>query len=293
MKQIKDKLGTYSKQISKYPLLSKEEEIKLTKEYKKGNYKAREKLITSNLRLVISIANRYKDRGLLIDDLIEEGNLGLMKAVERFDETKGFKFSTYAVWWIHQTISRALQEKIRDIKIPVYLQEIINSTIRNTKKLQEKNKKIPTLDEISKSSGISIHNIKRGLEAYRVCTTVSLSDPIFNDINYKKIFPFESTIYIKNSCNYLDKKKLLNKISIKLDEFVNRKEDNISKRDKDIYIMRIGMGVNEINDLETLQIVADKYNLSRERIRQIVYSVNNKIKEDKELKKIYKDIKLN
>ena len=157
---IDDPVRMYLKEIGKVPLLTAEEEIEIAKRLETGDEEAKKKLSEANLRLVVSIAKRYVGRGMLFLDLIQEGNLGLIKAVEKFDYRKGFKFSTYATWWIRQAITRAIADQARTIRIPVHMVETINKLIRVSRQLLQQYGREPTPEEIAKEMGISESKVR-------------------------------------------------------------------------------------------------------------------------------------
>ena len=173
---IDDSVKMYLKDIGRVPLLNAEEELQLAKEMAEGNTEAKEKLINANLRLVVSIAKRYVGRGMSFLDLIQEGNLGLMKAVDKFDYTKGFKFSTYATWWIRQAITRSIADQARTIRIPVHMVETINKLIKISRALLQKYGREPTQAEIAEAMGISEARV---VEIQKIAQDpVSLETPI-------------------------------------------------------------------------------------------------------------------
>ena len=158
---VDDPVKMYLKDIGKVPLLTQEQEIELAKRMAEGDEDAKRQLSESNLRLVVSIAKRYVGRGMLFLDLIQEGNFGLMKAVEKFDYTKGFKFSTYSTWWIRQSITRAIADQARTIRIPVHMYETINKQKKVTRDLFQELGREPTVDEISKKMGIPVEKVQQ------------------------------------------------------------------------------------------------------------------------------------
>ena len=173
---VDDPVKMYLKEIGKIPLLSAEEEVKLAKEMETGSKKAKKKLAEANLRLVVSIAKRYVGRGMSFLDLIQEGNLGLMKAVDKFDYTRGFKFSTYATWWIRQAITRAIADQARTIRIPVHMVETINRLVRIERQLLQDLGRDPTNEEIAKEMGIEVEKVR---EVRKIAQEpVSLETPI-------------------------------------------------------------------------------------------------------------------
>ncbi|MER1993106.1 MAG: sigma-70 family RNA polymerase sigma factor, partial [Eubacteriales bacterium] len=173
---IDDPVRMYLKEIGKVPLLTAEEEIEIAKQLEAGDENAKQKLAEANLRLVVSIAKRYVGRGMLFLDLIQEGNLGLIKAVEKFDYRKGFKFSTYATWWIRQAITRAIADQARTIRIPVHMVETINKLIRVSRQLLQEYGREPTPEEIAKEMGISEAKVREIIKIAQ--EPVSLETPI-------------------------------------------------------------------------------------------------------------------
>ena len=173
---VDDPVRMYLKEIGKVPLLTAEEEIELAKRMEKGDEEAKKRLCEANLRLVVSIAKRYVGRGMLFLDLIQEGNLVLIKAVDKFDYTKGYKFSTYATWWIRQAITRSIADQARTIRIPVHMVETINKLIRVSRQLLQTYGREPTPDEIAKEMGISVEKVR---EIQKIAQEpVSLETPI-------------------------------------------------------------------------------------------------------------------
>ena len=173
---IEDPVRMYLKEIGKVPLLSAEEEIELAKKMEEGDEEAKKKLAEANLRLVVSIAKRYVGRGMLFLDLIQEGNLGLIKAVEKFDYRKGYKFSTYATWWIRQAITRAIADQARTIRIPVHMVETINKLIRVSRQLLQELGREPTPEEIAKEMNMPVDRVREILKISQ--EPVSLETPI-------------------------------------------------------------------------------------------------------------------
>ena len=173
---VDDPVRMYLKEIGKVPLLSADEEIELAKRMEKGDEEAKKRLCEANLRLVVSIAKRYVGRGMLFLDLIQEGNLGLIKAVDKFDYTKGYKFSTYATWWIRQAITRSIADQARTIRIPVHMVETINKLIRVSRQLLQTYGREPSPEEIAKEMGISVEKVR---EIQKIAQEpVSLETPI-------------------------------------------------------------------------------------------------------------------
>lgn len=173
---VDDPVRMYLKEIGKVPLLTADEEVELAKRMEAGDEYAKQKLCEANLRLVVSIAKKYVGRGMLFLDLIQEGNLGLIKAVDKFDYTKGYKFSTYATWWIRQAITRSIADQARTIRIPVHMVETINKLIRVSRQLLQENGREPTPDEIAEEMGITVEKVREILKIAQ--EPVSLETPI-------------------------------------------------------------------------------------------------------------------
>jgi len=264
-----DPVNSYLVEISKIPLLTKEEEYELAKKMREGTpeekAKARKKLIESNLRLVVSIAKKYIGQGLLFLDLIQEGNLGLIKAAEKFDYKKGWRFSTYATWWIRQAITRALADQSRTIRVPVHMVENINKLKKTTRQLMQKLGREPTDEEIAKEMGISVKKVEDFKRVAQV--PISLETPVGDDedtrladfVEDKSILsPEEETI--KNCSN----EELLELLKF------------LPERERDIIKLRFGLG-GEVP--HTLEEVGAKFNVTRERIRQIESKAIRRLKQ--------------
>ena len=249
-------LKTYLKEIKNIPLLTAAEEIALNKRVKKGDEQARKQMIRSNLRLVINIAKRYIHLGIPLLDLIEEGNLGLMKAVDKFNHKKGFRFSTYAAWWIKQGITRSISEQGRLIRVPVYMNELITKWKKKKEQLAQKLKRIPTDEEIAKKLMIPKDKIGQ-INFWMSTTTSSLEAPITEDsekqisdlIEDQNAQPPDAEIE-----NLFDKERL------------NSLLDIMTDRERQILDLRFGLVDAKPH---TLAEVAKKIGVSRERIRQI------------------------
>ncbi|MFH1823807.1 MAG: sigma-70 family RNA polymerase sigma factor [Candidatus Firestonebacteria bacterium] len=262
---MKDILRIYLKEIGNFPLLSREEEIKLFRLYKKGNKLVKRLLIKSNLRLVVNIAKRYIKFGVPLLDLIEEGNMGLIKAIERFKFQKGFRFSTYATWWIKQYIIRALSEQGRSIHLPVHIIEMLNKYIKVTTQLIQKLGREPTVKEVSKKLRLSIDKTKKIIEISEMPISLTLFTPddedkrTLEDLIEDKTFisPFESHISVIQ----------LERIE-KLLEVLNKREGMILR-------LRFGLK-NSIP--HTLAETGKIFKISRERIRQIEVKALRKLR---------------
>ncbi len=249
-----DAVKMYLKEIGKIPLLTKEEEQEISKSMSEGSLAAKDKLTVSNLRLVVSIAKKYTGRGILFLDLIQEGNLGLIRAVEKFDYTKGYKFSTYATWWIRQAIARAIADQARTIRIPVHMVETINKLRRISRKLMQKLQRKPTEAELSKASGISYDKIREIIKTSQ--TPLSLDTPIGDE--FGNLVDFIEDISQKEPEEKVIKNSLKDTLNSVLSELTEREE----------MIIRLRFGIED-GSPKTLEEVGRHYNVTRERIRQI------------------------
>ncbi|MCD8222709.1 MAG: RNA polymerase sigma factor RpoD [Clostridiales bacterium] len=252
---IDDPVRMYLKEIGKIPLLSFEEEIELAKRMEEGDTDAKERLAEANLRLVVSIAKRYSGRGMQLLDLIQEGNLGLIKAVEKFDYRKGYKFSTYATWWIRQAITRAIADQSRTIRIPVHMVETINRMIRTSRQLVQDLGREPTTEEIAEKMGISAERVE---ELRQISLEpVSLESPVGDeeDSHLGDFIQDENMAAPADEAAY----SLLRE---QLEEVL----DGLSEREKLVLKLRFGL---EDGRPHTLEEVGKQFHVTRERIRQI------------------------
>ncbi|MFH1691050.1 MAG: sigma-70 family RNA polymerase sigma factor [Candidatus Omnitrophota bacterium] len=259
-----ENIKSYIREVRKIPLLTAKEEISLGKKIQKGDLEARDTMIRSNLRLVINIAKKYMYLGIPLMDLIEEGNVGLMKAVEKFDPNKGFRFSTYAAWWIKQSVTRSIFEQSRTIRIPVYVNELLAKYKKTTEKLMGKLKRLPSDQEIAKSMRVSLDKIVK----LRGCVSKpsSLDAPINEEGGNEIIDLIEdksSASPEKELNSFFDKERLDNLL-----EFVNEREHEV---------LNMRFGLNDGNSC-TLAEVSKKLGVSRERIRQIEENALKKLK---------------
>lgn len=258
-------LKIYLKEIRTIPLLKPKEEITLNKKIRRGDEQARAKMIRSNLRLVISIAKRYMHLGVPFLDLVEEGNLGLMKAVDRFNHKKGFRFSTYAAWWIKQSITRYISEHGKIIRIPVYMNELIAKWKKTKERLTQKIKAVPSDKQIAKKMKISNEKMEQ-VTFWLSTRTSSLDAPIGEEEDSQIIDLIED----ENSASPdAEIKKLMDK------ERVNNLLEIMTGREKEILDMRFGL---KDGKSRTLAEVADKLGVSRERIRQIEEAALKKLR---------------
>lgn len=252
---VNSSVKMYLKEIGEYPLLSKEEEYKLAEKAAKGSLKARENLINSNLRLVVYIAKRYEGRGLSFLDMIQEGNLGLIKAVEKFDYTKGYKFSTYATYWIRQAISKAIMEQSRNIRIPVNVIERISAIRKIEKEYQQKFEREPSQKEIAAALNLDIKKIKEAYEWMNDTTSLDITIGDDEDVTIGSFVEDES---VKESFDAINNENQYNELYEIL--------DTLTDKEKTVIFRRFGIGSKKA---ETLEEIGKSMSLSRERIRQI------------------------
>lgn len=255
----------YLNEISRYPVLAREEEIELARLIERKDPAAKEFMIKCNLRLVVSIAKRYINRGMTLVDLVEEGNIGLLKAVEKFDYTKGFKFSTYATWWIRQAIERAIINQCRMVRIPVHMSENISKVLKVQTDLQQKLKREPTLLEISTAAKMPLSTLKKVFDAMKQDT--SLDMPIGDDES--------STLheFITDDEKYLDPYTKIENESKR--EIILKWLSFLSDSERAIIVRRYGL---DGNDPETLEAIGADMGITRERVRQIEKRVLSKIR---------------
>ncbi len=262
-----DSVRIYLQQIGKIPLLSAQEELEVAKKiYETQSEIARKVLINANLRLVVSIAKKYIGRGLSFLDLIQEGNMGLIKATEKFDYTKGYKFSTYATWWIQQSITRAIADKARIIRLPIHLIESINKIKKATMDLTTELGRIPNKQEIADKMGITVAKLTSIIKSTQ--STISIDTPTGQKEDSNKIIDYivdESTITPDS---------LVSQESM-LDDIKNMLEQ-LSQKERDVLILRFGL--NNDGNKKTLDEIGSIYGVSRERIRQIENRAISKLK---------------
>ena len=255
--RVNDSVKMYLKEIGKYDLLKPEDEPILAKRILEGDQEAKNTLINANLRLVVNIAKHYVGRGMLFLDLIQEGNLGLMKAVDKFDYTKGFKFSTYATWWIRQAITRAIADQARTIRIPVHMVETINKMTRVQRQLVQDLGRDPTAEEISEAMGGEL-TPKRIREIQRIAMEpVSLETPIGEEED-SHLGDFIEDKDNESPVDYTTKQLLKEELNSILKELTDREEK----------VLRLRYGLDD-NHPRTLEEVGKVFNVTRERIRQI------------------------
>lgn len=269
---IDDPVRMYLKEIGRVPLLSAEEEIQLAKRMEAGDEEAKRRLAEANLRLVVSIAKRYVGRGMLFLDLIQEGNLGLIKAVEKFDYTKGYKFSTYATWWIRQAITRAIADQARTIRIPVHMVETINKLIRVSRQLLQELGREPAPEEIAKVMDIPVERVREIMKIAQ--EPVSLETPIGEeeDSHLGDFIPDEDAPAPAEAASFILLKEQLEEV---LETLTPREEK----------VLRLRFGLDD-GRTRTLEEVGQEFGVTRERIRQIEAKALRKLRHPSRSKKL-------
>lgn len=267
-----DPVRTYLKEIGSIPLLTAEEEVELAKQMAEGSERAKQKMAEANLRLVVSIAKRYVGRGMLFLDLIQEGNLGLIKAVEKFDYTKGYKFSTYATWWIRQAITRAIADQARTIRIPVHMVETINKVIRVSRQLLQELGHDPSAEEIADEMGMPVEKVRGILKIAQ--EPVSLETPIGEeeDSHLGDFIPDENAEEPAEAASFSMLKEQISDVL-----------DTITPREKKVIELRFGMIDGKSR---TLEEVGKEFGVTRERIRQIEAKAIRKLRHPSRSKKL-------
>ena len=269
---LDDPVKMYLKDIGQVPLLTTDEELELAQKMSEGQEAAKKRLSEANLRLVVSIAKRYVGRGRLFLDLIQEGNLGLMKAVEKFDYQKGFKFSTYATWWIRQSITRAIADQARTIRIPVHMVETINRLVREQRILLQELGREPTLEELAERMGVSIERVS---EIQKIAQDpVSLETPIGEeeDSHLGDFIEDDKTPTASDSV-----------ASTMLKEQIARVLDTLTPREEKVLRLRYGI---DDGRPRTLEEVGKEFNVTRERIRQIEAKALRKLRHPSRSKRL-------
>ena len=269
---VDDPVRMYLKEIGKVPLLTAEEEIELAKRMEKGDEEAKKRLCEANLRLVVSIAKRYVGRGMLFLDLIQEGNLGLIKAVDKFDYRKGYKFSTYATWWIRQAITRSIADQARTIRIPVHMVETINKLIRVSRQLLQEYGREPSPEEIAAEMEISEEKVREILKIAQ--EPVSLETPIGEeeDSHLGDFIPDEDVPAPAEAAAFSMLKEQLVEVL-----------DTLTEREQKVLKLRFGL---EDGRARTLEEVGKTFDVTRERIRQIEAKALRKLRHPSRSKKL-------
>ena len=269
---VDDHVRMYLKEIGKVPLLTAEEEHELARKMAEGDEEAKQKLIETNLRLVVSIAKKYVGRGLLFLDLIQEGNLGLIKAVEKFDYSKGYKFSTYSTWWIRQSITRAIADQARTIRVPVHMVETINKLIRVSRQLLQEYGREATPEEIAKEMNMSIDKVREIMKIAQ--EPVSLEMPIGEEEDTKlgEFIPDEDAPAPSEAASFMLLKEQLVDV---LDTLTPREER----------VLRLRFGLDDGRS-RTLEEVGKVFNVTRERIRQIEAKALRKLRHPSRSRKL-------
>ncbi len=267
-----DPVRMYLKEIGKVPLLTADEEIELATRMSEGDEEAKRRMAEANLRLVVSIAKRYVGRGMLFLDLIQEGNLGLIKAVEKFDYTKGYKFSTYATWWIRQAITRAIADQARTIRIPVHMVETINKVIRVSRQLLQELGHDPSAEEIAKEMGMPVEKVRDILKIAQ--EPVSLETPIGEeeDSHLGDFIPDEDASEPSEAASFSLLKEQLMEVL-----------DTLTPREKKVLELRFGIVDGRTR---TLEEVGKEFNVTRERIRQIEAKALRKLRHPSRSRKL-------
>ncbi|MGI5949744.1 RNA polymerase sigma factor RpoD [Peptoniphilus sp.] len=269
---VDDPVRMYLKEIGKIPLLTAEEEVEIAKRMEAGDEFAKKELAEANLRLVVSIAKRYVGRGMSFLDLIQEGNLGLMKAVDKFDYTKGFKFSTYATWWIRQAITRAIADQARTIRIPVHMVETINKLVRVQRQLVQELGRDPLPEEIAKEMNLDVERVR---EIQKIAQEpVSLETPIGEeeDSHLGDFIPDDEILSPSDAATFTLLKEQLSTVL-----------ETLTEREKKVLTLRFGL---EDGRARTLEEVGKEFDVTRERIRQIEAKALRKLRHPSRSKKL-------
>ena len=275
-----DSVRLYLREIGKIPLLTLEEEQALAKRVVKGDKKAKDKMVESNMRLVVSIAKRYGGRGLDFLDLIQEGNTGLLRAVEKFDPDKGYKFSTYATWWVRQAITRAIADQARTIRIPVHMHETINKVMRTMRKLTSELNREPTNEEIAKELDMEPEKIDYIMRIKQDTASLDASIGREGDDEASVLGDF-----VEDEDRDSPEDSAANQI---LKEQLSEIIATLSPREQKIIRLRFGIGGGRPH---TLEEVGNEFDVTRERIRQIEAKALSKLRKNKDTKKLHEYLK--
>ena len=258
-------LDKYLQEIGREELITVEEEVELAQAIRKGDRQALEKLTRANLRFVVSVAKQYQNQGLSLPDLINEGNLGLIKAAEKFDETRGFKFISYAVWWIRQSILQALAEQSRIVRLPLNQVGSLNKINKAFQKFEQENERRPSAEELAKELDLSVDKVTDSLKVSG--RHISMDAPFVEGEDNSLL-----DVFVNDDAPYAD--KML--ISESLQKEINRALSTLTDRESDIIKMFFGIGYQEM----TLEEIGDKFQLTRERVRQIKEKAIRRLRQD-------------
>jgi len=258
-------LDKYLQEIGREDLITVEEEVELAQAIKKGDRQALEKLTRANLRFVVSVAKQYQNQGLSLPDLINEGNLGLIKAAEKFDETRGFKFISYAVWWIRQSILQALAEQSRIVRLPLNQVGSLNKINKAFQKFEQENERKPSAEELAKELDISVDKVTDSLKVSG--RHISMDAPFVEGEDNSLL-----DVFVNDDAPIADR-MLINE---SLQKEINRALSTLTERESDIIKMFFGIGCQEM----TLEEIGDKFQLTRERVRQIKEKAIRRLRQD-------------
>jgi RNA polymerase primary sigma factor len=275
-----DSVRLYLREIGKIPLLKPDEELALAQKVVKGDKKAKDKMAEANMRLVVSIAKRYSGRGLDFLDLIQEGNTGLLRAVEKFDPDKGFKFSTYATWWIRQAITRAIADQARVIRIPVHMVETINKLLRTQRRMTQELNREPTIDELAK---------ELEMEPAKVEYVIKIKQDIHSlDAGVGRDGEEEDSVL----GDFIEDEDMASPVDSAADQLLKEQVQEVlgslSEREQKILRMRFGLDDGKSH---TLEEVGQEFSVTRERIRQIEAKALAKLRKHKDVKKLHEYLK--
>jgi len=248
-------MAMYMREISRYDLLSSQEEVELSIRIADGDEQARQHMIQTNLRLVVKISRRYMNRGLALGDLIEEGNIGLMRAVEKFDASHGCRFSTYATWWIRQSVERAIMNQSRTIRLPVHIAKEFNGVINGTNKLRSKLGREPTGMELAEFLEIPLARVQKLLNS---AVTTESADAVLHEDGDFTIYDITADESASAPSERMEQKSR--------DEMLNKWMDKLSAKEREVVRLRYGLG---LDDTWTLEAIGEHMGVTRERIRQI------------------------
>lgn len=271
-----DSVKLYLHEIGQIPLLSQEDELKLAYKILEGSQKAKDEMVQANMRLVVSIAKRYSGRGLDFLDLIQEGNTGLLRAVDKFDPDKGFKFSTYATWWIRQAITRAIADQARTIRIPVHMVETINKLLRTQRRLTQNLNREPNIEELAKEMDMDVDKIEHIMKIKQDISSLDASIGRDGDDEDSVLGDF-----VSDDDNDSPEDAAATQL---LKEQISEILDTLSDRERKIIQMRFGLGSGKSR---TLEEVGQEFDVTRERIRQIEAKALAKLRKHKDAKKLH------